>query len=862
MIEEVVVQVKGMVCASCAMKVEAAVKALRGVKSVRVDASRGEAKLLIDVSVTSLDEVRAAIKDCGYEVDTCPVTSQEDLEKQGILSRVRHGKAEHEDVKRTEVPMPPTMPAEVTAEEVDTKFLARDPVCGMTVDKRSSIHRVIRGRDYYFCMEACAKAFEDPDKALKDMKRRATVALSGVLILSIVRVALFLGLAAGASVLTWVPFDSLPWFTGAVWLFILATPVQFIGGWPFYIGAYRALKSHRANMDVLITIGTLTAYIYSVVIVFFHSLLPYAEANVYFDVSIIIIAFVLLGRFMEDLIRQRSSAAVRQLMDLAPVSATVVRDGKEETIPVDQVFEGDILIIRPGEKVPTDGMVASGQSTIDESMITGESLPVEKAEGDEVIGATMNQTGSLTVKATKIGSDTALMQIIRMVEEAQGRNAPIQRLADRVSAIFVPVVLSAAVITFIAWALIGNLTLAILSFVAVLIVSCPCALGIATPTALMVGVGRGAKMGILIRGGEYLERARDLNTVVMDKTGTITTGKPKVTKVLTNSTEGGEVLRYAAAIEHGSEHPLAKAVLERTRSESIVEEAVTDFEALPGRGVTGSLKGRKIALGNRDFMAEEGVHITTIDAAAIELEGQGNTLMFLAVDGKLLGALALADTPKPNSHVAIADLKSMGLDVIMLTGDNERTAKAIATQVGIDRIIASVPPWEKAKIVKKLQAEGKVVGMVGDGINDAPALAQAEVGIALGSGSDIAKETGGIILVKNDLQDVVRGIWLSRATMRKIRQNLFWALGYNSAAIPIAALGLLNPIIAAAAMSLSSLSVVANAATLRTVRLEPRRSATAREKSIAAPDALSMRTSIVNSIGGERDDEFGQRRQR
>jgi len=564
---------------------------------------------------------------------------------------------------------------------------------------------------------------------------------------------------------------------------------------------------------------------------------------------------------MEDLIRQRSSAAVRQLMDLAPVSATVVRDGKEETIPVDQVFEGDILIIRPGEKVPTDGMVASGQSTIDESMITGESLPVEKAEGDEVIGATMNQTGSLTVKATKIGSDTALMQIIRMVEEAQGRNAPIQRLADRVSAIFVPVVLSAAVITFIAWALIGNLTLAILSFVAVLIVSCPCALGIATPTALMVGVGRGAKMGILIRGGEYLERARDLNTVVMDKTGTITTGKPKVTKVLTNSTEEREVLRYAAAIEHGSEHPLAKAVLERTRSESIVEEAVTDFEALPGRGVTGSLKGRKIALGNRDFMAEEGVNITIIDAAAIELEGQGNTLMFMAVDGKLLGALALADTPKPNSHVAIADLKSMGLEVIMLTGDNERTAKAIATQVGIDRIIASVPPWEKANIVKKLQAEGKVVGMVGDGINDAPALAQAEVGIALGSGSDIAKETGGIILV-NDLQDVVRGIWLSRATMRKIRQNLFWALGYNSAAIPIAALGLLNPIIAAAAMSLSSLSVVANAATLRTVRLEPRRSATAREKSIAAPDALSMRTSIVNSIGGERDDEFGQRRQR
>jgi Cu+-exporting ATPase len=344
-------------------------------------------------------------------------------------------------------------------------------------------------------------------------------------------------------------------------------------------------------------------------------------------------------------------------------------------------------------------------------------------------------------------------------------------------------------------------------------------------------------MGILIRGGEYLERARDLTTIVMDKTGTITTGKPKVTRVMTDVASEKELLRYAAAIEHGSEHPLAKAVLERTRADGIVEEPVTDFEAVSGRGVKGALDGRKIVMGNRDFMSSQGVEIARIDAVAIELEGQGNTVMFLAVDGALLGALALADTAKPNSAKAIADLKSMGLEVIMLTGDNERTAKAIATQVGIERIIAGVPPWEKANVVKKLQAEGKVVGMVGDGINDAPALAQAEVGIALGSGSDIAKETGGIILVKNDLQDVVRGIWLSRATMRKIRQNLFWALGYNTAAIPIAALGLLNPIIAAAAMSLSSLSVVSNAATLRTVRLEPKRADDFREKVPVVPDS-------------------------
>ena len=832
MIEEVTIPVRGMACASCAMKVEAAVKALGGVKSVRVDATKGEAKLLIDPEVTSLDEVRAAIKDCGYDADACPVASKEEVERSGLLSRVRHGRAEHEDVRRTEIPMPPAMPASVSADEVDAKYLARDPVCGMTVDKRSSIHRVIGGRDYYFCMEACAKAFEDPDKALRDMKRRAAVALTGVLALSILRVALFLGLAAGASVLTWVPFEQLPFFTGAVWLFILATPVQFIGGWPFYVGAYRALRSRRMNMDVLITIGTLTAYIYSVVVVFFPALLPYAEADVYFDVSVVIIAFVLLGRFMEDLIRQRSSAAVRQLMDLAPLTATVVRDGKEETVPVDQVMEGDTLLIRPGEKVPTDGIVASGRSTVDESMITGESLPVEKAEGDEVIGATMNQTGSLTIKATKVGADTALMQIVRMVEEAQGRNAPIQRLADRVAAWFVPAVLSAAAVTLVAWALVGNLTTAVLSFVAVLIISCPCALGIATPTALMVGVGRGAKMGILIRGGEYLERARDLDTIVMDKTGTITTGRPRVTRVLSVADEG-ELLRYAAAVEHGSEHPLARAVLERTRAEGIVEAPVEDFEALSGRGVKGVLDGKKVLMGNRELMSAEGVDIGPLDAAAVELEGQGNTVMFVAADGALLGALAIADTAKPNSARAIADLRSMGLEVIMLTGDNERTAKAIASQVGIERVIAGVPPWEKAATIKALQAEGKVVGMVGDGINDAPALAQADVGIALGSGSDIAKETGGIILVKNDLQDVVRGIWLSRATMRKIRQNLFWALGYNTAAIPIAALGLLNPIIAAAAMSLSSLSVVSNAATLRTVRLEPRRARGAGDRPLA-----------------------------
>jgi Cu+-exporting ATPase len=414
------------------------------------------------------------------------------------------------------------------------------------------------------------------------------------------------------------------------------------------------------------------------------------------------------------------------------------------------------------------------------------------------------------------------MQIVRMVEEAQAKNAPIQRLADKVSAVFVPAVLLAAGLTFVVWAVLGNVTLAVLSFVAVLIISCPCALGIATPTALMVGVGRGAKMGILIRGGEYLEKARDLNVIVMDKTGTITAGKPKVTHIETTGGSEEEFLRYAASIEYGSEHPLAKAVLAYADSKGARPQPVSDFEAVSGRGVRGTVGEYRVVLGNRDFMGQEQVSVSSLEEMAVSLESQGNTVMFLAIGGRLLGALALADTPKPSSMKAISDLKEMGLRVVMLTGDNERTARAVASQVGIDEVIAGVPPWKKAEIVKKLQEEGNVVGMVGDGINDAPALAQAEVGIALGSGSDIAKETGGIILVKNDLQDVVRGVYLSRATMRKIRQNLAWALGYNTAAIPIAALGLLNPIIAAAAMSLSSLSVVLNAATLRNTRLEPK----------------------------------------
>lgn len=819
MIKDVTVRIEGMSCHSCEINIETALKSVQGVRSVYVDATKGEAQIAFDDSIATLDALRGKIREAGYEAPDSEEEKRNSSQLFAFFSKVRRGpgrpNAQMSHTGSHNIPQTPPS-------DTDPSMLARDPVCGMTVDKRTAIHRQIGGRDYYFCMDSCARTFENPERELKALKRRVAVALSGVLILAVLRVAVFLGLAAGATLVTWAPIPSLPWFTWGVWLFLLVTPIQFIGGWPFYIGAYRALKSRRANMDLLISIGTLTAYFYSVVVIFAPSLVPVDEKNVYFEVSAIIIAFVLLGRFMEDYIRQRSSAAVRKLMDLRPLTATLLRDGIETTVPADQVMVGDTLVVKPGEKIPADGIVIEGQSTVDEKMITGESLPVEKSAKSELVGATTNLNGRLVFRATRVGSDTALSQIIKMVEEAQANNAPIQRLADQVSAIFVPAVLVSAFATFIAWTLTGDLTLAVLSFVAVLIISCPCALGIATPTALMVGVGRGAEMGILIRGGEYLERARKLQVIVLDKTGTITRGQPRVTDIVAPATSETELLSYAATIEHGSEHPLAAAVVEAAKARGIEVGPPEEFEAISGSGVRGTAKGHEVLLGNRAFLESEGVQYHLLDSDAARLESEGKTVMFLAVDKKLLGALALADTPKPNSAHAIEQLKSMGLEVVMLTGDNERTAKAIAKQVGIERVIAGVRPWEKADVIKKIQKEGKVVSMVGDGINDSPALAQADVGIALGSGSDIAKETGGIILIRDDLDDVVRGIWLSKATMRKIRQNLAWALGYNTAAIPIAALGLLNPIIAAAAMSLSSLSVVANAATLKKTRLEPK----------------------------------------
>jgi Cu+-exporting ATPase len=566
-----------------------------------------------------------------------------------------------------------------------------------------------------------------------------------------------------------------------------------------------------------IAIGTLTAYIYSTVVLFFPEAIPSEDKFVYFEVSAVIIAFVLLGKYMEEAIKRKSSAAVKKLLDLKPPMARVVRDGTEIEIPSSEVMKDDIMIVKPGEKIPTDGIVIDGQSSVDEKMITGESLPAGKKPGDEVIGATLNKQGLLTIQATKIGQETALSQIIHVVELAQSSTAKVQRMADSIAAKFVPAVVSASVITFLVWYFVmQDFVTGMLAFVAVLIIACPCALGVATPAALMVGVGKGAESGILIRGAEYLERSEKITTIVFDKTGTLTKGEPEVTDiVLTGKFSEKEILEFGGVAESGSEHPIAQAIVKKSKNMHVEFSDLKNFEALNGLGVRALVKGRQVYDGNRKMMEKMSIETDSVEQKMNELELQGKTAIIVAVDNQIEGIIAVADSLKKSSPMAVFALKDLGIECLMITGDNEKTAKAIAQEVGISKVIANVLPSDKASEIKKLQSQGKIVAMVGDGINDAPALAQADIGIAIGSGSDIAKETGGIILIRDDVMDVSRAIRLSRATMKKIKQNLFWAFGYNSGAIPIAAVGLLNPILAAAAMALSSISVIANSALLK-----------------------------------------------
>ena len=699
---------------------------------------------------------------------------------------------------------------------------AKDPICGMLVDKASALRSERGGRSYYFCSSGCQRTFESPEQELKSMRTRVAIAMTGVLALAIMRAGAFLALAAGASIVTYAPISALPWFTWGMWLFLLVTPVQFIGGWSFYVGSWNAIRNRSINMDLLIALGTSVAYFYSVAVVFFPDVLPVEvdERAVYFEVSAVIIAFVLLGKYMEEIIKKHSSAAVRKLLDLKPATAQVLRDGVEMQVPAESVMVGETVLVRPGQRIATDGLVLEGASAVDESMLTGESMPVEKQAGAKVIGGTLNRTGAFRFQATRIGAETALAQIIKMVEDAQASSAPIQRIADEVTRYFVPAVVGTAFLAFAAWWLAGNFPQGLMAFIAVLIIACPCALGIATPAALMVGVGRGAQAGILIRGAEVLERAQKLDTVVFDKTGTLTRGEPALTDVLVQpSWTREQALRLAAGLEAGSEHPLAQAIVRGAREAAVEPASVEGFDSVPGHGVQGRIDSAKVLFGNRRLMQREGVDTAAVQADMERLEGDGKTAMLLASGGKLVAVMAVADIVKPEAKEAIIALRAEKIEVIMLSGDNQRTAAAIGRLLGIERVIADVLPADKVKVIKDLQAQGRVVAMVGDGVNDAPALASADIGIAIGSGSDVAKETGGIILVKNDVRDVVAAIRLSRATMRTIKQNLFWAFIYNAIGVPIAALGFLNPIIAAAAMALSSLSVIINSALLKRVRL-------------------------------------------
>ncbi|MGI6712643.1 MAG: heavy metal translocating P-type ATPase [Bacillota bacterium] len=605
---------------------------------------------------------------------------------------------------------------------------------------------------------------------------------------------------------------------------IIATPVQFFVGFRFYRNAFYALRAKSSNMDVLIAMGTSAAYFFSLYNVFFQPMQPGIMKDLYFEAAAVIITLVLLGKYLEAVAKGKTSEAIKKLMGLQAKTARVIRNGQETDIPVEEVEVGDIIIVRPGEKVPVDGKILAGDSSLDESMLTGESMPVEKKVGDTVIGATINKFGTFKLQATKIGKDTLLSQIIKMVEVAQESKAPIQKIADQVSGVFVPVVVIIAILTFLI-RFFGidhgqNITPALISAVSVLVIACPCALGLATPTAIMVGTGKGAEKGILIKGGEYLEIVYKINTVILDKTGTITKGQPAVTDIISlDGTNREEIIRLAAAAEKNTEHPLGAAIYEKGKSELDSIPHADKFFAIPGRGVFAVVEGKEIYLGTRKLMREKGINISGIETIVSQFEEEGKTAMLMAVNNMLYAIIAVADTVKEYSREAITDLQQMGIEVYMITGDNKRTAQAIAQQVGIKNVLAEVLPENKAKEVEKLKKSGRIVAMVGDGINDAPALASADVGMAIGTGTDVAMEAADITLMRGDLRAIPMAIKLSRKTIRKIRQNLFWAFIYNIIGIPFAALGFLNPVIAGGAMALSSVSVVTNSLSLKRAKI-------------------------------------------
>lgn len=810
--ETIDLPIEGMSCASCVTRVESALRAVPGVRDASVNLATERATVAFDPRQVGVEQMVHSVRDRGYGVRT----ERADIAVRGMSCAACVGRVEQ---SLRSLPGVVEAGVNLASERATIVYLpgqitARD------------LHRAIRDAGYEPVEEAADRRTEAADreqlareKDLRDIRNRFLIATALTLPLAIGALPHMLNMH-----LMWIP----AWLSAPLGQFVLATPVQFWAGWRFYRGAWAAARHRTTDMNTLIVVGTSAAYVYSLVATFAPQVFVRAglEPFLYYEVAAIIITLVLLGRLMEARAKSRTSEAIRKLLALGAKTAHVVRDGAEIEIPVDDVQVGDIVVVRPGEKIPVDGVVTHGQSAVDESMITGESMPVEKQPGDEVIGATINKTGSFRFRATRVGADTALAQIVRLVEQAQGSKAPVQRLVDVVASYFVPAAIAVAVVTFFVWWIWGPepaMMFALANFIAVLIIACPCALGLATPTAIMVGTGKGAELGVLIKDAAALEVAGRVRVVILDKTGTLTRGAPEVTDIrVTDGFSESEMLRIAASAELGSEHPLGAAIVAAARARHLDLADYEHFEAVPGGGVVARVGDREVVLGNERLLTERAVPLEELVGESRRFAEAGKTPMFVAVDGQPVGVLAVADTLKPNAREVVAELRRMGLQVAMLTGDNRRTAEAIARQVGIDRVLSEVLPHQKAEEVRRLQAEGYRVAFVGDGINDAPALAQADLGIAIGAGTDVAIESADVVLVGDDLRGIPTAIRLSRATMRTIRQNLFWAFAYNTALIPVAAgvlfpfFGiLLNPILAGAAMALSSVSVLSNSLRLQ-----------------------------------------------
>ena len=797
MVRQKKLKITGMSCASCAAGIEKSLNRLEGVRQASVNLALEQATVEYDDQAVKPETITTTIKRLGYDIIDDQNTETVKLNVKGMTCAACSARVEKKlnqlpGVEKAGV----NLATEIATVEYD----------GSKV-KVADLLKAVEALGYQAVRAEEISRDREKEAREKETRRLRREFIISAVVSSPLMLAMFLSMFG----------IDVPFLHNAYFQLIIATPIQFIIGSRFYKNAYFALRAKSPNMDVLIAMGTSAAFFFSIYNGFFAPAKPGMMQDLYFEASVVIITLILLGKYLEAVAKGKTSEAIKKLMGLQAKTARVIRNGEEVDIPIAEVEPGAVIVVRPGEKVPVDGKIIEGNSALDESMLTGESLPVEKKAGDLVVGATINKYGTFKFEATKVGKDTVLAQIIKMVEEAQGSKAPIQKIADQVSGVFVPVVIGIALLTFVLWYLVaGDLTSAIVSAVSVLVIACPCALGLATPTAIMVGTGKGAENGILIKGGEYLEMAYKLNTVVLDKTGTITKGEPEVTDSLTlGELAPDQILRWAAIAEKRSEHPLGVAIYEKGKKEYGQLPDADEFTAIPGRGVMAMVEGKAIYLGTRKLMLDQEIDLGMTETTIAELEDAGKTAMLMAIDQKVEAIIAVADTVKENSGAAIAELQQMGVEVYMITGDNRRTAAAIAKQVGITNVLAEVLPEHKAEEVEKLKKQGKIVAMVGDGINDAPALATADIGMAIGTGTDVAMEAADITLMRGDLKTIPAAIRLSRQTMRKIKQNLFWAFIYNTVGIPFAAFGLLNPMIAGAAMAFSSVSVVTNSLGLK-----------------------------------------------